>query len=137
LDRLSVYDLVVFGLLEREKSLVKQVVRNLVKPSNPQYKDIEKTLLKYIEAQRDEISKVRHPLAHTGKGGTIEAVMETDSWKNFVIIPSPVNFNELLASYVPYHMRWHDFLHGISVKTIAELERTSKEIYKHIDWDNA
>lgn len=125
-----------FALLERERSLIKQVVRSLVKPSKPQYKAIEKTLLNYIEAQRIKMSKMRHPLAHAGEGGTVEAVISTDLWKNFAIIPSPLDFNKLLASYVPYHMRWHYFLHGISEKIIAELERTSKELYQQIDWDN-
>ena len=126
----------MFGLLEREKCLVQRVTRNLVKLSNPQYKDIEKTLLKSIEAQRDKISKVRHPLAHIGEGGTIEEVINTELWKNFAIIPSPVDFNEMLAPLVPYHMRWHYFLCQVSNAVLAEIERICGELNQHIGWDD-
>ncbi len=125
----------MFGLLERGRSLFKLVIRNLVKPSNPQYKDMEKTLLKSIEVQRDKISKVRHPLAHIGEGGTIEEVTNTELWKNFVILPSPIDFNQILASLVPYRVRWHYFLHQVSMAVFTEIERVSGELIKHINWE--
>ncbi len=132
----TTWSLWMFGLLEREGSLVSRVVRNLVKPSNPKYKEIEKTLLKSIETQRAKISKVRHPLAHTGKGGTLEAVINTDLWENFLILPSPIDFNQILASLVPYHTRWHYFLHQVSIAVLDEMERICGELNQQIDWDN-
>jgi len=124
------------SLLDKEIELVSQVGQKLIKPNNSQYKDIVRPLVKSLVSQKDKVGKIRHPLAHKGEGGTIEAVMTTELWKNFAIIPSPVDFNEMLASCVPYHMKWHYFLHGVSVKIIAEIERTSEELYKRIDWNN-
>lgn len=124
------------SLLDREIELVSQVGQKLIKPNNPQHKDIVRPLVKSLVYQKDKVGKIRNPLAHKGEGGTIEAVMNTDLWKNFAIIRSPVDFNEILASCVPYHMKWHYFLHEVSVKIIAEIERTSEELYKRIDWNN-
>ena len=124
------------SLLDKEIELASQVGRKLIKPNNPQHKDIVRPLVKSLVSQKDKVGKIRHPLAHKGEGGTIEAVMSTDVWKNFVIIPSPVDFNEILASCVPYHMRWHDFLHGVSVKIIAEIERIYGELNQHVTWEN-
>jgi len=124
------------SLLDKEIELVSQVAQKLIKPSNSQYKEIERPLLESLVSQKDKVGKIRHPLAHKGKGGTIEAVIKTDLWKSFAIIPSPVDFNQMLASYVPYHMRWHYFLHQVSMAVLAEIERICGELAQHIDWDN-
>jgi len=126
----------ISSLLDKEIALVSQVGQKLIKPNNPQYKDIVRPLVESLVSKKDQVGKIRHPLAHKGEGGTIEAVMNTDLWKNFAIIPSPLDFNKMLASYVPYHMRWHYRLHEVSARIIAEIERTSEEIYKRIDWNN-
>jgi hypothetical protein len=124
------------SLLDKEIELVSQVGQKLIKPNNPQYKEIVRPFVESLVSKKDKVGKIRHPLAHKGEGGTLEAVIETDLWKNFAIIPSPVDFNEMLASCVPYHMRWYFFLHGGSTRIIAEIEQISEEIYKRIDWDD-
>jgi len=124
------------SLLDKEIELVSQVSQQLIKPSNPQYREIERPLSKSLVSQKNKVGKIRHPLAHKGKGGTIEAVMREDSWKGFVVIPSPVDFNCILASCVPYHMRWHHFLHQVSIVILVEIERISAELNQQIDWDN-
>jgi hypothetical protein len=124
------------SLLDKEIELVSQVGQKLIKPNNPQYKDIVRPFIESLVYKKDKVGEIRHPLAHKGEGGTIEAVMKTVEWKNYVTMQSPIDFNKILASHVPYHTRWHHFLHESSVRIIAEIEQTSEEIYKRIDWDN-
>jgi hypothetical protein len=124
------------SLLDKEIELVSQVGQKLIKPNNPQYKDIVRPFVKSLVYKKDKVGEIRHPLAHRGEGGMIDTVMKTDEWKNYVTMQSPVDFNKILASHVPYHTRWHYFLHASSVRIMAEIEQTSEKIYKHIDWDN-
>jgi len=132
----TTWSLWALSLLNKEIELVSQVCQKLIKPSNPQYKEIERPLVKSLVSQKDKVGEVRHPLAHTGKGGITESIMKTDLWPNFAIIPSPVDFNEILSSLVPYHTRWHYFLHQVSMAVLAEIERICGELNQHIDWDN-
>jgi hypothetical protein len=124
------------SLLDKEIELVSQVGQKLIKPNNPKHKDIVRPLIESLVSLKDKVGKIRHPLAHKGEGGTIEAVMKTDTWKSFAIMPSPINFDNILVSYVPYHLRWHHFLNGASVKIMSQIEHICKEIYTHIDWEN-
>ena len=124
------------SLLEKKIELVSQVAQKLIKPNNPQYRDIERPLLKSLRARKDSIGKIRHPLAHKGEGGTIEWAVNTDSWRDYVNIPSPVDYNHVLNSSVPYHLRWYNFLYRRSLLDIAEIERISEELSKHINWSS-
>ena len=132
----TTWSLWALSLLNKEIELVSQVCQKLIKPSNPQYKEIERPLAKSLVSQKDKVGEVRHPLVHTGKGGTTESIMKTDLWSNFAIIPSPVDFNEILSSLVPYHMRCHYFLDQISNAIFAEIEQICEKLNQHIDWDN-
>ena len=132
----TTWSLWALSLLNKEIELVSQVCQKLIKPSNPQYKEIERPLVKSLVSQKDKVGKVRHPLAHTGKGGITESIMKTDLWPNFAIIPSPVDFNEILSSLVPYHMKWHYFLDQISNAIFAEIEQICEKLNQHIDWNN-
>jgi len=124
------------SLIEKGIELVSQVGQKLIKPYNPQYKEVVKPLIELLVDRKNAVGKIRHPLAHKGEGGVIERVMEEDSsWKQYIIIPSPMDFNTLLAPYVPYHVRWYNFLNGYSVKVLAELYGISKHLNKHINWD--
>ncbi len=124
------------SLLDKEIELVSQVSQKLIKPNNPQYREIERPLLGSLVSQKDKVGKIRHPLAHKGKGGVIEAVINTDLWKNFIILASPIDFNQIFASLVPYHMRWLYFLNQVSNAALAEMERVCGELNQRIDWDN-
>ena len=124
------------SLLDKEIELVSQVGQKLIKPKNLQHKNIVRPLIDSLVSQKDKVGKIRNPLAHKGEGGTIEEVIKTDLWENFAIIPSPVDFNEILASLVPYHMRWHYFLYQVSNTVLVELERVCGELTQHIDWDS-
>ena len=131
---IATWSFYIYGLLERERKLVCQVCRSLIKPNNPHYEDIEKELLKSVKAQKDKVEKLRHPEAHVGEGGVIEKVMKNGSWKDYLILPSPIDFNHVLASYEAYHMRWYESLYQFSLLQIARMEQISQELYKCIDW---
>lgn len=132
----STWSLLMYSLIDREIELVSQIGQKLIKPNNQQYKDVVRPLVESLVSQKDKVGKVRHPIAHKGEGGPIEAVINTDLWKNFAIIPSPVDFNEILASLVPYQMRWHYFLHHVSKAVLTEIERICGELNQRVEWDN-
>ena len=132
----ATWSLLMYSLIDKEIELVSQVGQKLIKPNNPEHKEIVRPLVKSLVSQKDKVGKVRHPITHKGKGGPVEAVMKTDLWKNFVIIPSPVDFNEILASYVPYHMRWYYFLDQVSNAVLSKIEQICGKLNQHIDWDN-
>ncbi len=122
------------SLMEKEIELVSQIGQKLIKLSNPQHKNIVRPLVESLVSRKDNIGKIRHPLAHKGEGGTTEAIMNTDLWKVSLILPSPIDFNPIFNSFVPSHMRWYNFLYKRSLLDFAEIERISEELYKSIDW---
>ncbi len=124
------------SLIDKEIELVSQVGQKLIKPNELQRKEIVRPLIESLVSQKDRVGKIRHPLAHKGGGGVIEAVMKTDLWKTSVIIPSPIDFNQVLDSYVRHHTKWYNSLYKFSVFVLADLERICKELNQHIDWDN-
>jgi len=123
------------SLIDKEIELVSQVGQKLVKPDNLKYKDIIRPLIESLVSQKDKVGKVRHPLVHKGEGGVIEAVIP-DYLESFAILASPVNFNQILASLVPYHRKWHDYLHKCSILVLANLEKICKELNQYINWKN-
>jgi len=124
------------SLIDKAIELVHQISLRLIKPRNPQHKDIVSPLIKSLVSQKDRVGKIRHPLAHKGEGGIIERVIETDLWKNIVILPSPVDYNEVLNSCVPYHTRWHRILHDTPLRVIAKILGTCGELHQHINWQD-
>ena len=122
------------SLLDKAIELVHRVGQTLIKPHNPRHKDIVRPLIESLVSQKDKVGKIRHPLAHKGEGGIIERVIETDLWKNIVILPSPVDFNEVLNSSVPYQARSHSSLHNTSTRVIAQILGICGELHHHIDW---
>ena len=124
------------SLIDKAIELVHQISLRRIKPRNPQHNDIVSPLIKSLVSQKDRVGKIRHPLAHKGEGGIIERVIETDQWKNIVILPSPVDYNEVLNSCVPYHTRWHRILHYTSLRVIAKILGTCGELRQHINWQD-
>lgn len=124
------------ALLEREKKLVRQAVRALVRPSNTQWKDIENSLLSSINAFSEHTGDVRDPLAHGGGAG-VEALAQERLWEGLVLLQGSLDIRQLLESQSKYQAEWYERLHTVSVVAIAEIERVFGELNRHIDWDNA
>lgn len=126
----------MYKLLDCERALVCQIVRNLIKPCNTDYKNIEKSLLIRIDAQKERVAKLRNPQAHAGAGGPIEQVMEDEKEQgNLIVIPSPIDFNQILGASEPYQSRWYFFLNKSSQILIAELDNISKELNEQVNWN--
>ena len=126
----------MFSLIDKEIELVSQVGQKLIKPNNSQHKDITRPLIESLISQKDKVGKIRHPLAHKGEGGVIEAIIP-DNLEYFSILPSPIDFNHILGSLVSYHVKWHYILHQSSMIVLAEINRVSSELDKRIKWDTA
>jgi hypothetical protein len=125
------------ALLEKEKALISKAVRTLVKPSNTQWKDIENSLLKRINALIKDTGKMRDPLAHGGLGGGgVSAVEEERLWEGFVLMRGPLDIRQLLEPMVEYHDKSLQRLRQTSIQALAEINRASEDLSRHIDWDN-
>lgn len=125
------------ALLEKQKTLVKEAVRALIRPRNTQWKDVESSLLSTIDVLSKDMGKVRDPLAHGGlKGRAAEAIGEERLWEWLVLLQVPLEIRTLVGSMVIYHARWSDQLHRASVLVLAEFNRVCEELNRHIDWDH-
>jgi len=131
------------ALIERAKKLIKQSIRVLVRPNNPQWKDIESDLLKSINVLSEKIGEVRDPLAHGG--GVAETPAKERLWEGLVLILAGIHsdkhsfdklFDSLFEPMANYHTSWYERSFKTSVIVLAAIGKEMEKLSKQIDWDN-
>jgi hypothetical protein len=136
------YNVCIFwidALLDRTKKVVKQAVRALVRPNNPNWKTIESTLLASINSLSEKVGKIRDPLAHGG--GAAEAPAQEKLWEGLVLLftsaeynKSPYDTDSLFEPMAKFHNKWYKILNDISVILLNELDTTCNNLKTQIDW---
>ena len=127
-----------YGFLEKEETLVKQLVRALKRPTDPHWKGVQDELLALVEQMRNRTARLRNPAAHGGKPGQyrgpIEGIEEQQLWEGIVLVgftPAP---SQILQSFQGFHGRWYRSLYRFSVIVLAHFNRICGRLYEAIDW---
>ena len=119
------------ALLNRLEKLIKQTCRKLLKPSNPNWRKTEDTLMASVHKMQEDIGKFRNPLAHGG--GPVEALALEQLWEPFVL--TGVDFEEVVnrhyQSMAGFRQVWHDRLETVTTTTLAATNAILQELDKY------
>lgn len=134
----NVWIFLMDALLERTKKLLTQAVRTLIRPTNPNWKDIQSEVLKSINLLSEDIGTVRDPLAHGG--GVAEAPAQERLWEGFVFISTLTNYqmvpiDNVFEPMTKYHASWYKRLYELSLLVLATIDKEIDKLNKQINWD--
>ena len=121
------------GLLNRFEKLALKVVRKLVKTSNTNSMIIESSIRAEIRKLKDEVAKVRNPIAHGG--GPIEAPQEEGLLEPVLLIGGQLNIKDILQPMANYQQKWHQKSYDVSILILAEIDRLSDRLNREAAWE--
>lgn len=133
---LAAWSIWMDGLLERVAKLVKKVVRQFVRPANPEWRRIETEILRTVESFDRHMGKLRDPIPHGG-GAFVESPAGKQLLEGRMLIAGHIDMDLLLDSLVHYQHRWHELLLRATVSAFAEIDRLSERLQKEVRWQSA
>lgn len=119
----------IYSWLERLEAIVKKACRNMLRPVNSEWQAVQDGLVCKVQALKENLSKVRNPLAHTGSGGYTEAISEARLWEPGLLIGWDGDLtSELYRSMDEFQELWYEKLLGATKFGIALSELIFKEL---------
>lgn len=124
----------IYALMEGMNKLIKRTVRHLIRPDNPQWRDVENRLVASVTKIRDSIAKVRDPLAH-GYGGGVTGIEEERLWEPHLAVAPKGEVDLVQARYQSiqdggYQQKWYERLRQGTALVIAAMESIFKDLSK-------
>lgn len=118
--------------LERVENVIKTTIQGAIKYKNSDWRTLQNSLLARVKRMKDEIGKVRHPLAH-GLGGGITGLEEERLWEPYLAaqFDEPVDFARAKHTSVAeqnYQQTWHNRLVGVTKTILDELSSIFEEL---------
>lgn len=120
------------GLLYRVEKFTKDIVRELIRPANMEWKTIETTTLQKVDDFRKRVKKIRDPIAHTG--GAVEAIIDGYLLEMYVLIGGYGDIKHLLEPMAAYQHKWYRRLSYFSSLVFNEIDTLSERLYREVEW---
>ena len=120
------------GLLYRVEKLTKDVVRELVRPTNFKWKIVETETLQKVRNFKSRVKVIRDPIAHTG--GAVEAITNGHRLESYVLIGGYVDMKDLLEPMAGYQREWHQRLSYFTALVFTEIDALSERLHREVEW---
>jgi len=134
----------VDALFEKLDTLVTKTIRYLVRPKEREgWQAIEDTLRKDVRMMKNEIGKLRDPLAHglgngrqvKAQGGSITGVQEERLWES--VLASGVSDVEVVTGtyhqVLPHRDEWYSRLEKATNLAFERVGKTSEDLIHHLN----
>ncbi len=125
--------ILVQSLLDKVEKLTKNVVRKLVRPTNPEWKHIEEQMLQTVYDFKSRLKPVRDPVAHVR--GPVEAIATEHNVEMFVLTGG-YDTKSLFEPMADYQHKWHRILSASSALVFAEIDRLGERLTKELEWNS-
>ena len=124
------------SVIEKERTLICRVTRELVRPTETNWKEIETRLLQNIDRMNKEMGDIRDPMLHGGHSGSDLTVLEIERhWENNVLLGVRNLVPAIVESFVANMDKWHERISWCALRLVNEIEDISKELNYIIAWD--
>lgn len=120
------------SLLSRVEKLVKDIVRDVIKPKNRA--EYEKTMLKTISTFKSKIKPARDPIAHVR--GAVDGIREQNVAES-VIVAGGYKVRDLFQAEADNQGKWHAMLNGVAQQIILEIMNICEQLNKAVNWATA
>jgi len=121
------------SLLSRFEKLTVKIIRELIRPQNSNFKSVETEMVSQIRSLKDEVRKVRDPVAHGG--GPIEVLKDEGLLEPLLLIGGVVDMKGIFGQMAAFQQKWHKKLYDKSALILAEIYRLSKRLNDKVTWD--
>lgn len=118
------------GLLHRIEKLTKGIVRELIRPTNANWKLVETQTLEKVKDFQKRVKKIRDPIAHTG--GAVEALADGHLLESYILIGGHTSTRDLLQPMASYQKKWHKNLSIFSTLVFDEMDRIGERLCKEM-----
>lgn len=119
------------GLLHRTEKLTKDIVRELIRPINTEWKTIETKMLQKVEDLKKRVKKIRDPIAHTG--GAVEAIADGHLLEMYILIGGYGDIKHLLEPPATNQHKWYKRLSHFSSLVFNEIDTLSERLYREVE----
>lgn len=129
----NAWAILVRSLLDKVEKLTKNIVRKLVRPTNPEWKHIEEQMLQTVYDFKSRLKPVRDPAAHVR--GPVEAIA-TEHGVELFVLTGGCDIKALFEPMGDYQHKWHRVLSASSALVFAEIDRLGERLTKELEWNS-